>query len=86
MSIKTALINDSAVEVSVEDFGIGIPPDRLNKIFDAFYTTKRQGTGLGLPITRTIIESYGGKIWAENRPGGGAMFCFTLPLSSAEAA
>ncbi len=85
MAIKTALIDDSAVEVSVEDAGTGIPPDRLNKIFEAFYTTKRQGTGLGLPIARTIIETYGGKIWAENRPGGGAMFCFTLPLSRVDA-
>ena len=85
MSIKTALIDDSAVEVSVEDFGIGIPPDKLNKIFDPFYTTKKQGTGLGLLIARTIIEAYGGKMWAENRAGGGAMFCFTLPLSRADA-
>ena len=53
----------------------------MNKIFDAFYTTKRQGTGLGLSIARTIIETYGGKIWAENRSDGGAMFRFTLPLS-----
>jgi signal transduction histidine kinase len=85
MAIKTALITDSAIEVSVADSGTGIPPDRLNKIFDAFYTTKAQGTGLGLSIARTIIETYGGKIWAENCPGGGAMFCFTLPLSKAVA-
>ena len=85
MSIKTALIDDVTVEVSVEDSGTGIPPDRLNKIFDTFYTTKMQGTGLGLSIARTIIETYGGKIWAENRLGGGAMLCFTLPLSRAVA-
>jgi signal transduction histidine kinase len=81
MSIETALVDETAIEVSVIDSGTGIPMDRLNKIFDAFYTTKRQGTGLGLSIARTIVETYGGKIWAENRSGGGAMFRFTLPLS-----
>ena len=81
LSIKVAQTENSAVEVWVEDFGMGIPPDKLGAIFDAFYTTKKQGTGLGLSIARTIIETYGGKIWAENRLGGGAMFCFTVPLS-----
>ena len=74
---------DSEVEVSVTDSGTGIPADKLNEVFDTFYTTKRQGTGLGLSIARTIVETYGGKIWAENRPGGGAAFRFTLPLSKA---
>ena len=81
ISIETALINDSSIEVSVADSGTGIPADRLNTVFDTFYTTKRQGTGLGLSIARTIVETYGGKIWAENRPAGGAMLRFTLPLS-----
>jgi signal transduction histidine kinase len=81
MSIWTSLTKDSAVEVSVADSGTGIPPDRLNTIFDAFYTTKGHGTGLGLSIARTIVETYGGRMWAENRTGGGAMFCFTLPVS-----
>ena len=66
-------------EVRVSDSGTGIPNENLRHIFDPFVTTKRQGTGLGLPIARTIIESYGGTIWAENRQRG-AMFCFTLPL------
>ena len=81
LSIETALVDETAIEVSVTDSGTGIPKDRLNKIFDAFYTTKRQGTGLGLSIARTIVETYGGKIWAENGSEGGAMFRFTLPLS-----
>jgi signal transduction histidine kinase len=71
MLISTALIDGSAVRVSVADSGTGVPPDALNKIFDAFYTTKGHGTGLGLSIARTIVETYGGKIWAENRPAGG---------------
>ena len=66
-------------EVRISDSGTGIPKEDLTHIFDPFVTTKRQGTGLGLPIARTIIESYGGTIWAENRQRG-AMFCFTMPL------
>ena len=73
--------NDFA-EVRVSDSGTGIPGENLTSIFDAFVTTKPQGTGLGLPIARTIIESYGGTIWAENRQRG-AVFCFTLPLAHA---
>jgi signal transduction histidine kinase len=69
-------------EVRVSDSGKGIPGENLTSIFDAFVTTKPQGTGLGLPIARTIIESYGGTIWAENRHRG-AVFCFTLPLAGA---
>ena len=81
MSIQTALVGEFGVEVSIADSGTGIPADKLNAVFDTFYTTKRQGTGLGLSISRTIVETYGGRIWAENRPGGGAAFRFTLPLS-----
>ncbi len=85
MLISTALVGGSAVRVSVADSGTGVPPEKLNEIFDAFYTTKGDGTGLGLSIARTIVETYGGKIWAENRPGGGATFFFTMPLSKAAA-
>jgi signal transduction histidine kinase len=80
MTIRTALLGDSTVEVSVSDSGTGIPGDKLSEIFDTFYTTKEHGTGLGLSISRTIVETYGGKIWADNRAGGGAVFRFTLPL------
>jgi signal transduction histidine kinase len=72
----------SDVEVLVSDSGSGIAKDALRKIFDTFYTTKATGTGLGLSIARTIVESNGGKIWAENREGGGAVFRFTLPLTT----
>ncbi len=81
MSIHTSLPDDTKVEVLVSDGGTGIPNDKLNEIFDTFYTTKAEGTGLGLAITRTIIETYGGRVWAENRPEGGAVFRFTLPLA-----
>jgi signal transduction histidine kinase/ABC-type uncharacterized transport system substrate-binding protein len=75
---------DDVAEVRVSDSGTGVPEEDLAHIFDAFVTTKPQGTGLGLPIARTIIESYGGTIWAENRMRGAA-FCFTLPLAGAHA-
>ena len=71
-------------EVRVSDSGKGIPEDNLTNIFDAFVTTKPQGTGLGLPIARTIVESYGGTIWAENRHRG-AVFSFRLPLARTHA-
>jgi signal transduction histidine kinase len=86
MTLGTALAGDGDVEVSVSDSGTGIPNDKLNGVFDTFFTTKPQGTGLGLSIARTIIETYGGKIWAENRLGGGAVFRFTLPLAKTQAA
>jgi signal transduction histidine kinase len=71
----------SDVEVMVSDWGPGIPKEALKRIFETFYTTKSTGTGLGLSIARTIIETYGGRIWAENREGGGAVFRFTMPLA-----
>lgn len=83
MSIQTALLGKSTIEVSVANSGTGISGDKLNEVFSTFYTTKQEGTGLGLSIARTIVETYGGKIWAENRPIGGAVFRFTLPLSKA---
>jgi signal transduction histidine kinase len=67
-------------EVTVADSGKGIPEENLTSVFDAFFTTKPQGTGLGLPIARTIIQTYGGTIWAENRDRS-AVFSFRLPLS-----
>ena len=70
------------VEVCVRDTGAGIPESRLASLFEPFYTTKPQGLGIGLPISRTIIEAHGGKLWAENHPKRGAMFRFTLPIAN----
>ncbi len=79
--LQTTLYGDSKAEISISDTGAGIPKDRLDSIFAAFYTTKPNGTGLGLSIARAIVETYGGKIWADNRTGGGAVFRFVLPLA-----
>lgn len=79
--IRTALHGNSTI-VTVEDNGPGIPPEELPNLFDAFFTTKREGMGVGLSISRTIIEAHDGRIWAENRPEGGARFLFTLPLAN----
>jgi two-component system sensor kinase FixL len=66
------------VRVSVADTGSGIAPDVLSQLFQPFVTTKQHGMGVGLSICRTIVESHGGRIWAEPNPGGGTIFNFTL--------
>jgi signal transduction histidine kinase len=86
ITIETALNGGSEVEVSVIDSGTGIPGENFEHVFDTFYTTKQDGTGLGLSIARTIVEIYGGKISGANRPDGGAIFRFTLPLAQAQVA
>jgi signal transduction histidine kinase len=83
LTVGTSRFSESEIELSVADTGPGIPKDRLKGIFEWFITTKDQGTGLGLSIARTLIETYGGRIWAENREAGGAVFRFTLPLTKA---
>ena len=77
--LETAPDGADAVRVIVRDGGPGIEPDRLDHIFDAFHTTKPGGLGMGLAIARSIVEAHGGRLWAENTPGGGATFIFTLP-------
>ena len=69
------------VEIEVRDNGHGIPASRLPQVFDPFFTTKPHGMGMGLPISRTIIEAHGGRIQAENHAEGGALFRFTLPVA-----
>jgi len=72
------------VQISVLDFGTGIDPDCLEKIFDPFVTTKKGGMGLGLAICRSIIAAHNGSMWAENRAGHGAVLHFKLPVASSE--
>jgi signal transduction histidine kinase len=79
--IRSRRANDKEVEISVADSGPGIPDEMLPRIFEPFVTSKGSGMGLGLAISRTIVEAHGGQIRAENSPEGGAVFRFTLPLA-----
>ena len=78
--IQAQLRNDRVLQVSVQDNGHGFQDVDCEKIFDPFFTTKPDGLGLGLTISRSIVESHGGKLWAIQNPDRGATFLFTLPL------
>ena len=71
----------ASIEVSVSDQGHGIPADKLVRVFEPFYTSKPNGLGMGLAISRSIIEAHGGRLWAENKAEGGAVFTFALPVT-----
>jgi PAS domain S-box-containing protein len=75
--------DDGQLLISVSDTGVGLPPEQGDEIFRAFFTTKDNGTGMGLPISRSIIESHGGRLWATGASGRGATFQFTLPATVA---
>jgi PAS domain S-box-containing protein len=82
LTIASKKAEDGQIQLSVRDVGIGLPGENTERIFDAFFTTKAQGTGMGLSICRRIIESHGGKLWATANSGRGASFHFTLPTAS----
>lgn len=79
LTVGTRLAADGEVEVSVSDSGSGIEPDNLPRLFQPFFTTKQSGLGIGLWVTEKIVTAHNGRIWAENRPTGGAVFRFALP-------
>ena len=82
--VRTKSIDASNVLVELQDSGTGIAPEKLESIFDPFITSKRDGLGIGLSISRTIVERHGGKVWAANNPDRGATFSITLPVSASE--
>jgi len=82
LTIKTEPGQDGQLVISVSDTGVGLPKEKTEQIFDAFFTTKPQGSGMGLSISRTIVESHGGRLWATANNGRGATFHFTLPTAA----
>jgi signal transduction histidine kinase len=80
LSISTALEPGDRVRVSVKDAGVGLDSQSLHKIFDAFYSTKSAGMGIGLSVSRSIIERHNGRLWAEPNDPHGTTFQFSVPL------
>jgi PAS domain S-box-containing protein len=80
LAIQSRLAEDQQLMISISDTGVGLPPQQKDKIFDAFFTTKPHGIGMGLRISRSIVESHGGRLWAADNSPHGAIFSFTLPI------
>jgi signal transduction histidine kinase len=77
--IRTEREEDDRVRLTVQDVGVGFNPDAIDKLFQPFYTTKDDGMGMGLSISRSVIESHQGRLWATRNDGPGATFCFSIP-------
>jgi signal transduction histidine kinase len=81
MLVRVKRSGSDAVGVTVEDVGIGFELTNPDRLFDAFFTTKTEGMGIGLSVSRSIIERHGGRMWAETNRGPGASFSFSIPLA-----
>jgi two-component system sensor kinase FixL len=79
--VKSHQEDEEFVTISVQDNGPGIKAQAMDHLFDPFYTTKKEGLGMGLAISRSIVEDHGGRLWAQNNPDGGAVFSFTVPTA-----
>jgi C4-dicarboxylate-specific signal transduction histidine kinase len=84
LRIRTEEQSSGSIIVLVKDSGLGIDPQHSSRMFEAFYTTKVQGIGMGLTISRSIVEAHGGRLWAIANDGPGSTFCFTLPTANAQ--
>ncbi len=82
LRIRTEEQSSGSIVVLVQDSGVGLDPKQLNRMFEPFYTTKVQGIGMGLTISRSIIEAHGGRLWAVANDGPGSTFCFTVPIDA----
>jgi two-component system NtrC family sensor kinase len=83
LEVETRRSSDGAVEVAIADSGPGIPEDHLPRIFEPFFSTKEQGTGLGLALTQQIVVEHGGRLEVDSRPGRGTTFVVKLPAARA---
>ncbi len=84
LNVSSHRVDEGMVEIAVADTGSGIAPEIMDQLFQPFVTTKKTGMGVGLSIARTIVESHGGRLWAEARPGGGTVFRLTLRLAEGD--
>ena len=82
ITISTRFLQGGQAEVTVSDAGKGLEQDELEQVCNAFFSTKQEGMGMGLPISRSIVEAHGGKLWWKSNAGPGATFGFTIPLES----
>jgi C4-dicarboxylate-specific signal transduction histidine kinase len=86
LRVRSESQKNGQIKVSVQDSGIGLSADVMGHLFEPFFTTRQKGMGMGLPISRSIVEAHGGKLWAESNGSGGAIFQFTLPSGDGPAA
>jgi PAS domain S-box-containing protein len=82
VTVSTRILQDGRVEVAVRDAGKGLPPEELEQVFNAFFSTKQEGMGMGLAISRSIVEAHSGKLWAKPNSGPGVTFGFVIPYES----
>ena len=82
LTVASKRIEDGQLLISVSDTGIGLSTDQSERVFEAFFTTKPRGTGMGLSISRRIVASHGGQLWATPNTGRGTTFQFTLPVEN----
>ncbi|MGO9979602.1 MAG: sensor histidine kinase [Candidatus Sulfotelmatobacter sp.] len=83
--IRSQMQDANQIRVSVEDCGIGVKAENMSRLFEPFFTTRSQGIGMGLPISRSIVEAHGGRLWAESTVNQGSVFQFTLPIGGGPA-
>lgn len=84
LTVTSQLGEESELLIAVRDSGVGLPTENPHQIFESFVTTKSHGTGMGLAVSRSIVESHGGRLWAIANTGPGATFLFTLPRNVEE--